>query len=194
MASFILPPFQNEGAASEEAIMTRNFANLKVLVAVSDDPAQARLREQLREIGISIHETAVNKREAMRKLENWRADIILAEAATPVDCIGLAQRLRCAENVYRYTPIIMVTAKPNMMLVRRAISAGINEILVTPVQLDTLSYRIAFVVHRPRNVVSAGNYTGPNRRRLKMAVKHRRRTEDWEAMAYRHEMLGAFGG
>lgn len=174
--------------------MARNFAHLKVLVAVSDEPAQNRLREQLREIGIGIHETAVNKREALRKLENWRADVILAEAATPIDCISMAQKLRCIDNVYRYTPIIMVTAKPSMMLVRRAISAGINEILVAPVQLDTLSYRIAFVVHRPRNVVSAGDYAGPNRRRLQMAVKHRRRTEDWETMAYRKELIGAFGG
>ena len=91
------------------------------------------------------------------------------EAEKPViDLLGIkfVQRLRySASSPAAYTPILILIDSPNSKTILSARDAGVNEIVVKPIEARAFCERIINLVDNPRIHVTSDNYKGPCRRR-----------------------------
>ncbi len=70
-----------------------------------------------------------------------------------------------ATHPNRFTPIIMISAAPDVRSISEARDAGVNEFLRKPFSAADLQARIASLDLKPRDFVIAPDYAGPDRRR-----------------------------
>jgi two-component system chemotaxis response regulator CheY len=70
----------------------------------------------------------------------------------------------------RFTPIIMVSAAPDIRSISEARDAGVSEFLRKPFSAADLQARIAGLDLKPRDFVIAPDYAGPDRRRRQVDI------------------------
>ena len=111
-----------------------------VLVVDDDQDIRELLVSVLADDGY-VAESARNGREALAKLEDWRADVVVLDLMMPVmDGWTFADRLR-AEG--RDIPIIVLSAANDVK--RHADKLGAVDVIPKPFDIDALLPRIARV-------------------------------------------------
>lgn len=122
-------------------------------VLVIDDQASnvLLLQRQLQKLG---HEVAFagNGRDALALVDRQVFDLIVCDCAMPVmDGYTFAQTLRERNDAAARLPILGYTAGAHESEIERARAAGMNEILIKPVDMGTLQRAIAGVLreHAP---------------------------------------------
>jgi len=85
-----------------------------------------------------------------------------------------------------FVPVIMFTGPTTPNHIKYARDAGVNEILLKPIEAKALCNRIIEVVEKPRNFVTSENYKGPCRRRRQMPLNGSpdRRKQDVRVLSY----------
>lgn len=84
----------------------------------------------------------------------------------PINGLSLVECIRhSAASPNPFLPVIMMTPPARQGVVFSARDAGVNEILVKPLNAYTLSERIISVIEHPRIFVTSDEYKGPCRRR-----------------------------
>lgn len=90
--------------------------------------------------------TANNGKEALKKVEADKPDLILLDIMMPsMDGITTCRQLKSFEDS-RNIPIIMLTAKGQKEDVTEALSSGANDYIVKPFDFDELVSRIRKVL------------------------------------------------
>jgi DNA-binding response OmpR family regulator len=133
----------------------------KSLVLIVDDEPQIRLL--LREFLSGQFETdfAANGREAVRKSEELRPDVILMDVMMPdLDGISAVQKIR--ENALtRHIPILMLTAANTARYRIEAFDLGADDFITKPFEVEELLSRIRSKLVRARQLRDAPpNKTG----------------------------------
>ena len=122
------------------------FSGLHVLV-IDDNPSNILLlQRQLQKQG---HEVtfAVNGREGLALVDRLKFDLIICDCAMPVmDGYTFTQTLRKRIDAAARLPVLGYTAGAHESEIERARAAGMNEILIKPVNMDTLQREIATVL------------------------------------------------
>jgi CheY-like chemotaxis protein len=115
---------------------------------------------------------------ALERLEIRRPDFIITEwQMTPMDGLALTRHLRHPDTTPAPgIPVILCTGNIDTDLLKDARMAGINEIIVKPVNAGAISGRVTAVLERPRPVITLPNYIGPDRRRV---------SADWDGIERR---------
>ena len=114
-------------------------------LVVDDIPAN-RLSAQtmLEQLGWSV-QTASDGREALGALAAARFDLVLLDISMPgMSGIEVCQRIRAAAAIAD-VPVIAYTAHAHSEDRRNFIASGFDEVLVKPVQRDTLASAVALV-------------------------------------------------
>jgi len=140
---------------------------LKVLVVEDNQHFRLLISTVLHTLGITQVEEARDGLEALRCLQTFRADFVIADwKMEPMDGIAFAHKIRHSpDSPDPFLPIIMVTGYSEASLVAEARDAGVNEFLAKPISARSLVARITSVIRSPRSFARSPDYFGPDRRR-----------------------------
>lgn len=82
------------------------------------------------------------------------------------DGLDLIARLRRdPDSPAPFLPAVIVTGTVTRERIRRALDAGVNEVLALPLAPKPVETRLRELVERPRKFIRDGGYFGPDRRR-----------------------------
>jgi DNA-binding response OmpR family regulator len=162
----------------------QKLSRIQVLVVISSRQASELIKYLFENIGFKSIHIAYTAVDAIALLKTVRVHIIVADAeleltgqtvASPneaekpvIDLLGIkfVQRLRySASSPAAYTPILILIDSPNSKTILSARDAGVNEIVVKPIEARPFCERIINLVDNPRIHVTSDNYKGPCRRR-----------------------------
>ncbi len=175
---------------------------IQVLVIHSSDKAGELIKNIFQQIGFKHVVTAQTAAEAVFAMRQMRIDIILLDShlytskdsagSTPgwesIRGVDFIKRLRHASNApSRFAPIIMLADGVTREELVDARDAGVNEVIMKPLNAEEFCARVVQVFDRPRNFVTAPAYKGPCRRRVvePSAIEIERRIR--EVRLIRHE-------
>ncbi len=77
----------------------------------------------------------------------------------------IARLRRDPESPAPFLPAVIVTGTVTRDRIRRALDAGVNEVLAVPLAPKAVETRLRELVERPRKFIREGGYFGPDRRR-----------------------------
>lgn len=96
-----------------------------------------------------------------------RIDVVIARwELAGEDGLDLVTRLRRdPDSPAPFLPTVIVTGTVTRERIRRALDAGVNEVLALPLAPKAVETRLRELVERPRKFIREGGYFGPDRRR-----------------------------
>ena len=108
------------------------------ILIVDDEPtARTLLRLILVRAGFKVVE-ARDGYEALTRLEEATVDLVLLDVMMPgIDGIEVCEKIRADEKT-AVIPILLLSAKTDILSVRRGLSAGANKYLKKPISPDIL--------------------------------------------------------
>lgn len=140
------------------------FRRATILVAEGDRSFRRTLRDVLLGMGFPSIIVAGTTAEVMRMVVEQRPSVILMDAKLPgSDGIKLTRRLRRDGDGL---PVVLMAHAPDAALVAAARDAGVNEIVVKPMAMESLILRLMHVLQVPRAFIRSPGYMGPDRRRM----------------------------
>lgn len=144
-----------------------NLEKLNILVVDDYRPMRHLLNNVLRGLGVKNIAEARNGREALRKLKDFNADIIITDyMMAPISGAELIHKIRTGhENIDPFLPIIVVSAYTEVTAIQKIRDAGMTEFLAKPISAKLLYLRIRSVIEKPRPFIRSGRFLGPDRRR-----------------------------
>lgn len=118
----------------------RRGSDRPLILVVEDHPTnQALIKGQLDRLGFDC-EIAVNGSEALHRYNQNAHCMVLTDCYMPVmDGYSMAEKLRAQYHGQQHFPILAMTASILVEEQQRCTSAGIDECLLKPLSLDTLS-------------------------------------------------------
>ncbi|MDP8228523.1 MAG: PAS domain S-box protein, partial [Candidatus Electryoneaceae bacterium] len=120
-----------------DADHTQGLENVSILVADDDDDSIAIIKKYLTSLGCIVI-IAHNSKEAIEKTIRERPDLIIMDIQMPeMDGLEAIRRIRSTDNL-NDIPIIALTALAMMGDRERCLSAGADEYLSKPMDLDQL--------------------------------------------------------
>lgn len=154
------------------------FRRASILVAVGDRGLRRTLRDVLLGMGFPTIYVSGTAADTMRQIGEREPSVILLDNSLPgSDGLALTRRLRRHGGSYSASPIVLMTAAPDLALVAAARDAGVNEIVVKPLSMEALILRLMHVLKMPRPFIRTSGFVGPDRRRIGERRRHERRSE-----------------
>ena len=145
------------------------FADMSVVVVDDSRNFLKLVRSILRNFGLKDCTCFDDPVDALAYLEIHSVNCVIMDLVMPkMNGFELAHKIRhSTEIANRLIPIILVTGHANRENIGKAISSGIDEVLVKPFRPVDLRKRLFSIASKPRGYVdTAKNYVGPDRRRL----------------------------
>lgn len=189
------------------------IARVSLLVVDSDDNIRSLVRKVLIELGFRNIEEASNGYDAAEILKRCRTDLVITDwelrlsekAKTrlensitktkwgnfpPNNGVSFVKFIRSGKTtIDQFIPIIMLTGptEPNTIFYAR--DAGVNEILMKPLDANNICQRLINIIDNPRIFVTSENYRGPCRRRKNIPWddKEERRTHTIQIIRHKEE-------
>jgi CheY-like chemotaxis protein len=152
--------------------MSYQFDKLKILIV--DDNAHMRklVNTILQAFGVTQIFEADGGERAWKLLREINPDVCvldwMMEGASGLDVVRMIRTDPASPNPF--VPVIMLTGYTQVIQVREARDAGINEFIAKPVSVKTMMQRLQAVIESPRPFVRTSVYFGPCRRRRTLEV------------------------
>jgi DNA-binding response OmpR family regulator len=127
-------------------------ANRTARVLIADDHPQGveLLDAYLADTGFQV-ETAYDGEEALRKVQDWRPDLVLLDIMMPkISGFEVCKRLK-ADPATRGVAVLMITALDQPSDVERAVDAGTDDFLTKPINQIDLLHRIRALLASRQN-------------------------------------------
>ncbi|MDQ1478266.1 MAG: hypothetical protein QOE62_3495 [Actinomycetota bacterium] len=123
--------------------MTATINQSRVLI-VDDDAANVRLMTRiLQSAGYTHIKGLTDSRLVLETRESWAPDLILLDLQMPhVDGISLLHMFRTQTAQSEFVPVLMLTADVTREALKQALSAGANDYLTKPVDVDEVVLRV----------------------------------------------------
>jgi CheY-like chemotaxis protein len=166
--------------------MAIDYQKIQPLIADGDRQLRNIIRDLLIGLGIprsNIRDCATGA-DAIELLTIRRSDFLVAELRmSPMDGLTLLRRLRNPDvTPAPGIPVILYSDTLDEDMLTELRGAGVNEVLVKPINGVAIRSRVAAVLERPRALVNRPDYIGPERRRNKGpwdGVERRSRKDDY---------------
>ncbi|MFQ5763781.1 MAG: two-component system response regulator [Rhodospirillales bacterium] len=141
--------------------------DLKVLIVDDDRSMRTLIRNVLMQLGVQDVSDVPDGAQALEDIRAFRPNLILCDMKMePVGGIEFVRQLRAdKDSVFRFVPIIMITAYADLNTVAEARDAGVTEFMAKPLSAAALEKRINRVLKNSRPFVEAPDFAGPDRRR-----------------------------
>lgn len=149
------------------------FARLSVVVGDGQDFFLHQTRRTLAQLGVRDIHLARDGAEALGLVRTQEPHLAIVDwGLAAIPGIELTAFLRNAEgSPAPNLPIIMTMASVDRMKISRAMSAGVNEVLIKPVTTDALLRRIISAIAAQRKPkVATTSYIGPERRHASQPI------------------------
>src|SRR5205085_2417402 len=130
----------------------QSAADRTARVLIADDHPQGveLLDAYLADSGFEI-ETAYDGEEALRKVRDWRPDLVLLDIMMPkISGFEVCKRLK-ADPGTRGVAVLMITALDQPSDVERAVDAGTDDFLTKPINQIDLLHRIRALLSSRQN-------------------------------------------
>jgi len=115
----------------------------ELILLVEDDSTTRQLYSQFLLTKSYRLVTAVNGVEALQMVNRMKPDLILLDIMMPeLDGIGACLKIR--EAIGDTTPIVFVTAQNNAGMIRKALEAGGNDVIIKCADLAAVHERVKF--------------------------------------------------
>lgn len=125
---------------------SQEYSGLRVFVVEDDDIYRELLAFALSHQGHQVY-VAENGSRAVELIDNAEPDIILLDMLMPVmDGLTFLHWLR--DERQDVTPVLVLTCLDDRALVVEALVAGASDVLIKPVNLDTLTRKIESLMKR----------------------------------------------
>jgi two-component system, chemotaxis family, chemotaxis protein CheY len=162
--------------------MQPNIAGLSVLVVDDIREMRAIIRGLLHTLGVEKVLEASNGKAALGIIFSSQPDLIITDLSMqPMDGIELTRRLRQpGSGLSPSVPILVISAHTEVSYVEQALAEGVTDFLAKPITRAALKRKLETITQRPRPVVQAPSYHGPDRRRRALTGRKRRRKSDSE--------------
>ncbi len=167
-------------------MLKQHVGDISVLVLDDHSFMRQVMRIMLGSLDIRRVTAVCNVDEAMRVLAVQPIDVVIADYRLGDETGAEFMRLvRAMEDGKRFIPLIGCTAETSAATIREMRDAGADEVLAKPVSPQMIWKKLMAVTNARRNFVSAPDFFGPDRRRLRpeAAVKQERRSPDPRAKA-----------
>lgn len=170
-----------------------NFSGAVTMV-VDDSPFSRELTaEALRGFGVQIRYACSSAEEAMDIIRDHAIDLLLVDCEMPgmdgCDMVSWVRNSGLEPNAY--VPIIMTAGHVRRSKVGAVRDCGANYLITKPFSAASLLERLVWVARDNRPFLEAGDYKGPDRRRMKAKpLKDGERRSDMIARAKREAELG----
>ena len=144
-----------------------NIESLHFLIVDDNMMMRRLLRSIFHSFGVRHLKEAGDGAEAFRSLATFPADVIVVDwRMEPVDGLKFTRLIRTGEDSPDpFVPILMLTGNTEKQRVFEARDAGVTEFLAKPVSARKLYDRITSMIERPRFFIRSATYFGPDRRR-----------------------------
>lgn len=142
----------------------------KILIVDQHEEMHRILSTMLRALEVTQIETVKCGEEALEKLSEFDADIIITnQVMEPLGGIQLTKMIRSgSRGINPFVPVIMVSGHAEKKNIIAARDAGVHEFLAKPVSAKAFYARLRRIVEHPRSFVRSPDYYGPDRRRRAM--------------------------
>jgi len=142
-----------------------NLQELKSLVVDDSRTSRRIVCDLLRQLRVGQAEQAEDGADAMAKLRDFPADLVICDLhMAPLDGIEFTRLLRdAADSPNPFVPVLMVTSDATETQLNNALNAGVNSFLSKPVELSVLRARIAALFARPMVFLREGRQLRPLR-------------------------------
>lgn len=147
--------------------MALDLSRAEVMIVNPSRGLQQILRQVLWDVGLRRLRVATAGGAAFRELADEPADLIFVDFVL-ADGPGTAfvRRLRrMPDSPAPFCPVIMTIAHPTREKILAARDNGADEVVTRPVTVRGVMQKLVAVVDRPRGMVLAPGYIGPDRRR-----------------------------
>ena len=126
--------------------------NTSILVVDDDKAISTIVTTILKSEGYHVI-TAENGEEAIDIVKQSLPDLIMLDVIMPgIDGFETCTRLRKFTD-QQATPVVMMTGKNDIQSIEKAFSAGANEFISKPINLQLLAHRIRFILKSKQNYV-----------------------------------------
>ncbi len=116
--------------------------DINILVVDDSDSMRRTTKAALQQLGLFNIEVAVDGLDAMQIIKQKQFGLIISDWNMPeMDGLEFLKKLRGNEAT-KTIPFLMVTSEAKRELVIEAISAGINEYIVKPINVATLAAKL----------------------------------------------------
>jgi two-component system chemotaxis response regulator CheY len=165
---------------------------LKHCKALIIDPtgfSKALLRSLLINLGVHNVETASDSSEALLAMRKHTFTLIFCdELVTPLNPFEFLKALRRDVETRDVTvPVVLVSSGLEFYRVAAARDAGMNDVIVKPVSVETVEKKLRSLVLSPKHFVTTKAFIGPDRRRGGDRRQFGERTDAPERRANRSE-------
>lgn len=142
-------------------------AHLNVLIAEPNEFYRRTYMNILHSLGFKRVKAEITSTDAMQSIHMGRTDLLLVgDKLEPLNgCDFVAAIRHLDDEAVKHMPIVLITDKPDVTIVRTARDVGVNEILANPVSAKAMEARVLSAIENPRVFVEVENYVGPDRRR-----------------------------
>lgn len=149
--------------------MTTDLKKVHALIADSDRNLRSIIRGLLNAFGLPLENIRQcdNGEAALELLDIRKSDFLITGwKMTPMDGLTLVRTLRNPNATPAPgIPVIFCSRFLDQRLLQDVRSAGVNEVIVKPINAGAIKSRVTAVLERPRPVITLTNYIGPDRRR-----------------------------
>ena len=137
---FFKAPMGSENTPSDPIVLSQiGESPIRALIAEDNQINQFVLSEMLEEIGIQV-ETADNGRLAVEKCRQNQFDLVLMDCRMPeMDGYEATRQIRATGATL---PILAVTATAFEQDIQRCLAAGMDDVLVKPLEINTLQKKL----------------------------------------------------
>jgi CheY-like chemotaxis protein len=147
------------------SLINVNMRELKVLVVDDSRTVRQMLKRYLREMSVETVELAEDGADAIEKLQDFPADLVLCDLhMAPLDGIEFTRLLRSADDSPNpYLPVLILTSDATAAQLHNALGAGANDFMVKPINIVSLRRKIHGLFARPIVFLRDGRYLKPLR-------------------------------
>lgn len=174
------------GNAPDSTAAEKRLMRINVLVVISSQKAAELIRSLFIQLGFRDIFIAIDASEAVQILREIDINLIVADADLKISREGVSedkaklipgkelnlsgvqfiQRLRHAPNSPTpFIPVLMLMDRAQQDQILIARDAGVNDIVLKPMEARDFCQRVIQVIDKPRNFITSTNYKGPCRRR-----------------------------
>lgn len=164
---------------SKSAYDKKVYAALNVMVVEDTSHMSSLICGILKSLGVGRIFEARNGADGLDIFNTQEIDMVLIDdLAPPLDGLSLVKELRLSKSPMRSVPVILLTAKSHKSDIFAARDAGVTEILSKPFSAAQLITRIEMALAKPRPLIKAPEFVGPDRRRRDKEAPEERRAAD----------------
>ena len=165
-----------------------DLSHMSVLVVGSNADTREIICSILINLRVNRLREAATVSSAYAVLQEAPPDLIIVDYDTqPNNGLDFVRWVRNgSDSPNSKVPIILVSGRTDVEVVRMARDVGIDEFIALPFSFNLLLERIQAIANRLRPFVSSRKYVGPDRRRRRRPTKgHDRRRQDGELSSRR---------